>query len=312
MTPPALFVGLDVAKAHLDVHLRPTGQAWRLANTDAAHAGLVAQLQTLRPALIVLEATGGYEAAVATTLALAQLPVAVVNPRQVRDFARATGTLAKTDRLDAALLAWFAEAVRPTPQPLDEAAFTDLSAVVHRRRQLIEMLVAEKNRRAGARRPVRRGLDAHIAWLERQILDHDIEITTRIRQSPVWRERDDLLRSVPGIGPRTASLLISALPELGRLGPRQLAKLVGVAPLNRDSGQHRGARTIWGGRAEVRSGLYMATLSALRFNPVIRTFYQRLRAAGKPAKVALVAAMHKLLHILNAIVAHRTPWTPTA
>jgi transposase len=312
MSTPALFIGLDVAKAQIDVHVRPTGQAWRLANHEAGHATLVSQLQALGPTLIVLEATGGYEAALATTLALADLPLAVVNPRQVRDFARATGTLAKTDRLDAAILAWFAEAIRPTPRPLDEAATTDLTALVHRRRQLIEMLVAEKNRRAGARRPVRRGLDAHIAWLERQILDHDSAITARIRQSPVWRERDDLLRSVPGIGPRTASLLISTLPELGRLGPRQLAKLVGVAPLNRDSGQQRGVRTIWGGRADVRSSLYMATLSAIRCNPAIRAFYRRLRGAGKPGKVALVAAMHKLLTILNAIIAHRTPWAETA
>jgi transposase len=312
VSTPTVWIGLDIAKAHIDVHVRPTGAAWRVANDDTGHTTLVSRLAACRPTLIVLEATGGYETAIATAVALAGLPIAVVNPRQVRDFARATGRLAKTDTLDAAVLAAFAEAVQPSPRPLDDVATADLTALVQRRRQLVEMLVAEKNRIATARPAVRRSLQQHIRWLEGRITDHDTDIAARIRTSAVWRERDDLVRSVPGIGPTTASLLITSLPELGQLRRRQLAALVGVAPLNRDSGQWRGGRTIWGGRADVRTGLYMATLSAIRVNPAIRAFYRRLRAASKPSKVAIVAAMHKLLTILNAIVAQRKPWTATA
>jgi len=304
----AVCVGLDIAKDTIDVHVRPAGQTWQVANDDAGHHALAAQLVTLAPMVVVLEATGGYETTVATTLALARLPVAVVNPRQVRDFARATGRLAKTDALDAAVLARFGEAVRPEPRPLDDAATADLSALVQRRRQLVDMLVAERNRLHLARRPVARGLREHIRWLEQRIADHEADIAARIRASPVWRERDELLRSIPGIGPTTASLLLTALPELGSASRQQLAALVGVAPLNRDSGQYRGTRAIWGGRADVRRALYMATLSAVRYNPPIRAFYQRLRAAGKPARVAYVAAMHKLLIVLNAVLTHERPW----
>jgi transposase len=236
------------------------------------------------------------------------VPVAVVNPRQVRDFAKGLQRLAKTDAIDAWVLARFGEVTRPTPRPLDDAATLDLTALVHRRRQLVEMLVAEKNRRSVARPAVRRRLDVHIAWLTREVATADTEIATRIRQSPVWREREQLLRSVPGVGPGTASVLLTGLPELGDASPGQLAALVGVAPFAADSGRWRGQRRIWGGRAAVRAALYMAALTASRCNPVLKAFYQRLRTAGKPPKVALVAVMHKLLTVLNAIVRRGQPW----
>ncbi len=307
-----LFVGIDVAKARLDVAQRPAGPLpAQVGHDEAGIAGLIVALQQVAPTLIVLEATGGYEAPVATALALAGLPVAVVNPRQVRDFAKATGQLAKTDAIDAALLALFAERVQPTPRPLPDEAHADLAARVARRRQLVEMLTAERLRLGTARRALRRSLREHIAWLERRLLDTDAEISHQIRQSPVWRAKEDLLRSVPGVGPRTTSALLARLPELGHLSHRAIAKLVGVAPLNADSGTHRGRRVIWGGRAPVRASLYMATVVAVRWNPVLKTFYQRLRAAGKPATLALIAAMHKLLTILNAILRDHRPWDPT-
>jgi transposase len=305
------YVGIDVAKAHLDVAVVPDDQpAWRVGNDADGIAELVTQLLARRPTLIVLEATGGYETAVASALVLAGLVVAIVNPRQVRDFARALGQLAKTDRIDARILAEFAARVRPEPRPLPSEVHADLLALVTRRRQLIDMHTAERNRLAIARPALHASLQTHITWLEQQIRAADRETGTRLRQSPIWRTREQLLRSVPGVGIHTARRLIVSLPELGTLGPRRLAKLVGVAPLNRDSGQHRGHRTIWGGRAAVRGVLYMAALTATRYNPTLRTFYQRLRAAGKRAKVALVAVMHKLLTILNAIVRDQTPWTP--
>lgn len=308
----APVVGLDVSKAHIDVAVLPAETRWRVANDGAGHTVLATALAALQPGCIVVEATGGYETAVVTALALVPLPVAVVNPRQVRDFAKALGRLAKTDAIDAWVLARFGAAVAPPPRPLDDAATADLTALVHRRRQLVEMLVAEKNRRGLARPAVRRSLEAHIAWLERQVAAADADIATRIRQSPVWRSREQLLRSVPGVGPTTASVLLTRLPELGTLSHRQLAALVGVAPFNCDSGHHAGTRSIWGGRADVRAGLYMATLAGIRCNPVLRPFYRRLRAAGKRAKVAHVAVMHKLLTILNAIVKHQRPWTRPA
>lgn len=303
-----IFVGLDIAKATLDVAVRPSDDGWHVPYTEAGLTDLTHRLTALAPALIVLEATGGYEATVAATLALAGLPVAVVNPRQVRDFARALGRLAKTDALDAAVLARFAEAVRPAPRPLPDETHQELTALATRRRQLVEMLTAERNRLALARRAVRRNLQDHVQWLERRLADVDHDIATRIRQSPLWRAQDDLLRSVPGIGPITSSSLLTALPELGTLSRHQIASLVGVAPFNRDSGPSRGTRTIAGGRRAVRAALYMATLVATRHNRPIRTFYQRLRAGGKPAKVALVAAMRKLLTMLNAILKHQEPW----
>lgn len=302
------FVGIDVSKAHLDVATRPEERRWRVTNDEAGWSALVAALVPLAPTCVVVEATGGYETALVTALALANVPVAVVNPRQVRDFARGLQRLAKTDAIDAWVLARFGEVTRPAPQPLDDAATLDLTALVHRRRQLVEMLVAEKNRRSTARPAVRRRVDLHIAWLEREVAAADTDIAARIRQSPVWRARDQLLQSVPGVGPGTASVLLAGLPELGAATPQELAALVGLAPYAADSGRWRGQRRIWGGRASIRAALYMAALTASRCNPVCKAFYQRLRAAGKPPKVALVAVMHKLLTVLNAIVRSGQPW----
>lgn len=261
-----------------------------------------------QPTLIVLEATGGLELPLTGALAATGLPVVVVNPRQVRDFAKATGRLAKTDALDAAILAQFAEAVRPALRPLPDAATQALSALLTRRRQLLEMRTAEQNRLGSARSPVHKGIRAHITWLDHRLADLDLDLGRTIRESPVWREQDDLLQSTPGVGPVLARTLLADLPELGTLNRKQVAALVGVAPLNRDSGTLRGRRTIWGGRAPVRAALYMSALAATRFNPVIRAFYQRLCATGKAKKVALTACMHKLLLILNAMVKHRIPW----
>lgn len=303
-----VFVGIDVAKAHLDIALRPTAEAWRVANDDAGIAPLVARLQDLQPALIVLEATGGLEVPVTAALTAAGLPVVVVNPRHARDFAKATGRLAKTDALDAHGLAHFAEAVRPAPRPVPNAQTQALSAQLARRRQLLDMLTAEKNRLGSAPRTIQADIQAHITWLERRLADLTDDLGKAIRASPVWREQDDLLQSTPGVGPVLSHTLVADLPELGTLSRQQIAALVGVAPLNRDSGTLRGQRTVWGGRAQVRAVLYMSTLVAVRYNPVLQTFYERLRRAGKAPKVALTACMRKLLTILNAMVKHRTPW----
>lgn len=309
-----VVVGVDVAKATLDVAVRPSDAAWTVANDEAGIRGLVAQLQALTPAQIVLEATGGYEIAVVSALALAGLPVIVVNPRAVRDFARATGQLAKTDQLDAGILARFAEQVRPAARPLADAEQQELDALLTRRRQLIDMLTAEKNRlqqvfvARGAR--VRKSLAAHIAYLTKELGRADADLAALVRQSPVWRERDELLQSAPGVGPVLSLTLLAALPELGALDRKAIAALVGVAPLNRDSGLFRGKRMVHGGRAGVRSALYMGALVATRRNPVIRAFYQRLVAAGKPKKLALTACMRKLLIILNAMLRQHVAWTP--
>ena len=302
------YVGIDVAKDMLDVALRPAGERWRVEHDAAGLEQLVARLQALAPALIVLEATGGLELGLVGALAAAALPVVVVNPRQVRDFARATGRLAKTDALDAAVLAHFAEAVRPPLRPLSDAQTQTLRQLLTRRRQLVGMRVAEGQRLTRAGAAVRPGIEAHIAWLEQQLGALEAELQQQLRSSPVWRERDALLRTVPGVGPQLSLTLLAQLPELGTLDRRQVAALVGVAPFNRDSGRLRGRRTIWGGRARVRAMLYMGALSASRFNPLIRAFYQRLLAAGKPKKVALTACMRKLLVILNAMLKHHTPW----
>jgi transposase len=303
-----VFVGIDVAKAHLDIALRPTAEGWRVANDDAGIAPLVARMQDLQPALIVLEATGGLEVPVTAALTAAGLPVVVVNPRQARDFAKATGRLAKTDALDARGLAHFAEAVRPAPRPLPDAQTQALSAQLARRRQLLDMLTAEKNRLGSAPPTIQADIQAHIAWLERRLADLNDDLGNAIRASPVWREQDDLLQSTPGVGPVLSHTLVADLPELGTLSRQQIAALVGVAPLNRDSGTLRGKRTVWGGRAQVRAVLYMSTLVAVRYNPVLHIFYERLRRAGKAPKVALTACMRKLLTILNAMSKHRTPW----
>jgi len=308
MTEAQLHVGIDVSKGTLDVAVAPTGQQWRVSNTEEGLGPLVKRLQGLSPALVVLEATGSLEVPVAAALGAAGLPVAVVNPRQVRDFARATGKLAKTDKLDAQVLALFAERVRPVPRPLPEPQTQELTALLARRRQIVAMLVTEQNRLDRALPRVRPGIQEHIAWLAGKLGELNDGMGKLLRESPLWREREDLLRGVPGIGPTVAATLLAELPELGTLDRRQAAALVGVAPLNRDSGTLRGRRTVWGGRATVRAALYMAALVATRFNPVIRPFYQRLLAAGKPKKVALTACMHKLLTILNAMLKHRSPW----
>jgi transposase len=302
MATPEQFVGIDVAKAFLDVAVRPSGEAWRVDNKEAASAALVLRLRALAPTLIVLEATGGLERPITAALAAAGLPVVVVNPRQVRDFARATGILAKTDRLDAAVLAHFADAVRPQPRPLPDETSRTLAALMVRRRQLVEMLTAERNRRLASPPALHRELNEHIAWLEQRLHHLDSDLAQAIEHSPVWRAKDNLLRRVKGVGPILSATLLTGLPELGRLDRKRIAALVGVAPLAHDSGAWRGKRTCWGGRASVRAALYMATLVAVRFNPVLRSRYQRFIQAGKPKKVALVACMHKLLLILNALV----------
>jgi len=304
----ATFVGVDVAKERLDVAVRPSGEHWSVSNDDAGVAALVARLAPLGPALIICEATGGFERAAIAALAAGRLPVVVANPRQVRDFARASGQLAKTDQLDAGILALFAERVRPTPRPLPDAAVQLLDAVLTRRRQLLEMLTAEKNRLGFAPQPVHRGIQAHIRWLERQLDDVTKELAALIEASPVWRAKDDLLQSVPGVGPILSCTLLGELPELGTVSDKQIAALAGVAPLARDSGTLRGKRMVWGGRASVRTALFMAAMCARRWNPVIQVFYERLIAAGKPKKVALIACARKLLTILNTMMRNNTRW----
>jgi transposase len=305
------YVGIDVSKARLDVAWTTSaGQTFGTTNDEPGWRALVAHLHGLAPVLCVLEATGGYDAGVASALVLADISVAVVNPRQVRDFAKARGTLAKTDALDATVLAEFAARMEPTPRPLPDEAMADLRALVARRRQLVEMLSAERHRLTQVRPTVQPSVQAHIHWLRTQLKDTDAQITAQVEAHPTWRLRDQQLQSVPGIGPKTSARLIASLPELGALSARAIAKLVGVAPLNNDSGTRVGVRQIWGGRTVVRQSLYMATVVAVRHNAVIRAFYQRLRAAGKPAKVALVAAMRKLLTILNAMLKSGATWTP--
>jgi transposase len=301
---------MDVAKAPLDVALRPTGERWAVAHAEPDIAALVTRLQAVQPTLIVLEATGGYQRAVVAALAAAGLPVAVVNPRQTRDFAKATGQLAKTDALDARALAHVADAVRPTPRPLPDAQTEELRALLARRRQLVAMRTAEQHRLGSAPPRLQTDIQAHITWLETRLVALDDDLATTLRASPVWREQEEWLRSVPGIGPVGARTLLLELPELGTLSRQRLAALVGVAPFNRDSGTLRGTRTVWGGRAPVRPALYMSTLVAVRDNPVLKAFYARLRAAGKAAKVALTACMRKLLTILNAMVKHQKRWQP--
>ena len=306
-----IFVGIDVSKAQLDVGVRPTGERESFANDKVGIKALVKRLAKTQPALIVLEATGGLERQLNHALAGAELPVVVVNPRQVRDFAKATGELAKTDSIDAHVLAHFAQAVRPVLRPLPDAVTLELRALTARRRQLIEMIGAEKNRLATASKAVTKRINAHIRWLEQELDRADQDLDRSIRQSPIWQENEELLRTTPSIGPVTSRTLLAELPELGTLDRTQISALVGVAPFNRDSGSLKGRRSIWGGRASVRSALYMAALVATRRNPVIRDFYQRLKAKGKLFKVALVACMRKLLTILNYMIKHKTRWSET-
>jgi transposase len=303
------FVGIDVSKRRLDLHLRPSGEGFAIDHGEEEVAALVERLAALTPTLVVLEATGGLEVRLAAVLAAAGLPVAVVNPRQVRAFARATGRLAKTDRLDAAAIARFAEAVRPPVRPLPDEATRHLQALVARRRQLLEMLVAERNRRQAADPALHRRIDAHLRWLEQALAEIEGDLDGAVRDSPLWRAKEELLRSVPGVGPVSARTLLAELPELGALTRRQAAALVGVAPFNRDSGKLRGRRTVWGGRAPLRACLYMAAVAAARgSNPAIAGFYRRLRQAGKPAKLALTARTRKLVVTLNAMLRTNTAW----
>ncbi len=304
------FVGIDVSKAWLDVAWRPSEEQARFGNDESGIAELTDRLRRERPTLVVLEATGGYQTAVVTSLALAGIAVAVVNPRQVRDFAKATGKLAKTDRLDASLLAKFADMMRPEPRPLRDEETMALQALVVRRRQLVEMIAAESNRMAQSRLSIRAGIKTHINWLKHQLADLNREIHESVRNTPVWREKEDLLRSVPGVGRVVSATLLCELPELGRLNRKEIASLAGLAPFNRDSGKSSGKRSVWGGRAPVRAALYMGTLSATKHNPIIRMFYQRLISAGKPFKLALTACMRKLLTILNSMVKATTRWEP--
>ena len=304
------YVGIDVAKARVDVATRPGGDTWSVDYNEQAVSELVSSLLALEPTMVLLEATGGLEVPLVSALAAAALPVVVVNPRQVRDFAKATGKLAKTDVLDAHVLAHFADAVRPSVRPLRDEDTQELNSLTTRRNQLMTMLVSEKNRLERASHSVRPSIQSHITWLEEELSGLDNDLRETLRRSPVWREKDDLLRSVPGVGEQLSLSLLAYLPELGTLNRKQIAALVGVAPFNRDSGPRRGKRSVWGGRIRVRATLYMAALSASRFNPVLRVFYQRLLAAGKPKKVALTACMRKLLTILNAMIRSGHHWTP--
>jgi len=302
------FVGIDVSKDTLDVCVYPTQDTFRVPNSPDGMDELIKRLKPIDPRLIVFEATGGYETLAVSSLAAAGLPVVVVNARQIRDFAKSIGQLAKTDGIDAAVIARFASAVRPELRPLKDSPCQELTGLVTRRRQIVDMIVAETNRLRAATRRNRRDIQTHIRWLQKRLEQIDDEIKRDIQNGPLWRTTDQILQSTPGVGPTTSAMLISCVPELGPLNRKKIACLIGVAPLNRDSGRFKGRRMIWGGRAQVRSVLYMSTLSAIRSNPIIRQFYQRLREAGKCFKVALVACMRKLLIILNAMVRNQTKW----
>lgn len=301
------YVGIDVSKSILDVAAMPSGEVWQCSNDEAGLKKLLEALLPLKPLLVVVEATGGYQMPLVAMLA-PRLPVAVVNPRQVRDFAKATGKLAKTDAIDAVVLAEFGAAVRPEVRALKDEETAELEAWVTRRRQLLEMLGAERNRRQQSPKAVWPNIDKSIAWLKKQLEDVDKNLDDTIRRSPVWKEKDDLLRSVPGVGRVVSATLMAELPELGQLDRKRIAALVGLAPFNRDSGTLRGIRTIWGGRASVRATLYMGALVGVRRNPTLKAFYERLVAAGKPKKKALTACMRKLLTILNAMVKDHRPF----
>lgn len=312
MSTKSLFVGIDVSKANLDVALWPSGETWRTPNMPKDIALLVKRLLELAPALIVLEATGGFEVKAVSALADAGLPVVTLNPRQVRDFAKAMGVLQKTDKIDALVLARFAQGINPPLRPVKDAETRDMTSLVTRRTQLLTMLTAEKNRlhSPGNSAEVVNDLKDHIAWLEKRLKETNNKLAKMIREHPVWSEKANIIQSVPGVGPVLTFTLLAHLGELGRLNRKEIAKLCGVAPLNRDSGKSTGQRRVWGGRAQVRDVLYMATLAATRFNPAIKTMYDRLMAAGKEFKVAMTACMHKLLLILNSMVKHGAAWNP--
>lgn len=305
-----VFVGIDVSKSKLDVRIEPLGESFQVANDDEGIKALCSRLSKLAPTLIVMEATGGLETHAASELAARGLCLAVVNPRQVRDFAKASGQLAKTDRIDTYVLCGFGRAIRPAARPLKDALTRQLDDLVTRRRQLVDMRVQESLRLQGASKVQAKSLKAHIAWLDKRITELETDLGTHLRSSDAWRVKDDLLLSIPGVGEITSRSVLSGCPEIGTLSRRQIAKLVGIAPLNNDSGKHRGERHIWGGRADVRSVLYMAAVSAKRCNPVIKAFADKLKRAGKAPKVVTVACMRKLLTIMNAMIRSNTPWSP--
>jgi transposase len=305
------FAGIDVSKSTLDVCIEPLGQTLHVAYDEAGMRQIANRLKEVGPTLIVIEATGGLEVRIATELASVGLPVAVINPRQARDFAKATGQLAKTDQVDAAGLAAFAKAIRPQARPLKDADTRALDDMVSRRRQLIDIRVQETLRLGtAASKPLQKSLKQHIAWLDKRIAEVDNDLTKQLRESDVWRAKDDLLRSIPGVGNVTTRTMLGKCPELGTLNRREIAALTGVAPLANDSGKHRGKRFVWGGRADVRAVLYMAAVSAIRCNDTIKAFAERLRKAGKPPKVVIVACMRKLLTIMNSMLKNNAPWNP--
>lgn len=310
MEQQGVVVGIDVSKAQLDTAFGAEAAVVGLANDAAAISQLLERLKALRPSLVVMEASGGYETAAATAIAAAGWRLAVVNPRQVRDFARATGRLAKTDRIDARILSAFGKAIEPQVTSLPDEDAQALQGLLLRRQQLVAMRAQEYQRLEHAQSLMRKNIKKHIDWLDQEIDKLDVDLTAGLRKSPAWRAKDELLRSLKGIGRITSGTLLVALPELGRLDRRQIAALVGLAPFNRDSGTMRGRRSIYGGRARIRTLLYMAATTAIRCNPVIRAFYERLKSRGKPHKVALVACMRKMLTILNAMIRESTPWTP--
>jgi transposase len=303
------FIGIDVSKATLDVHILPDGKDFVFTNDVNGIKALCKKLNRLRPDLIVMEATGGLQMPAATALGLKDLPVAVINPRQARDFAKATGRLAKTDKIDAQVLAFFGQQIRPEARPLKDEQAQELSALMSRRSQLLGMLIMEKNRLSISSGSIRGDIEKNIEWLEERLDDINTRLGKMVRASSLWRAQDDLLRSVPGVGEVLSTALLANLPELGKLDRRSIAALVGVAPMNCDSGKQRGKRRVWGGRSIVRSILYMAIMTAIRFNPVISRFYKRLIDAGKPHKVAATASMRKMLIILNAMVRSGQPWS---
>jgi len=306
-----IFVGIDVSKASLDVFVLPMDDSFAVANDEAGVEALAEKVEVLNPALIVLEATGGLQNLAVGVLHARQLPVVVVNPRQARDFAKAMGKLAKSDRIDAQVLARFAQRVRPELRPIKDESAQVLSALLARRRQLVEMLVAEKNRLNSSRKEVRTDIKEHIAWLEKRLGKVNKDMDKAIKATPAWMEKEDLLTSMSGVGPVLARTLMCDLPELGQLTGKQISALVGVAPLNRDSGKYHGHRQVWGGRSQVRAVLFMAATAAIRFNPLFKNFFQRLRQAGKPYKVALTAVMRKMIVILNAMLKNQKPWQST-
>jgi len=304
------FVGIDVSKGALDLSIDPAGETLHIEHDDAGISQVVKRLAALTPTLIVMEATGGLEMRLACELTAKNLPVPIINPRQARDFAKATGQLAKTDLVDAAILAAFARAIRPAVRPIKDADTRDLDDLVTRRRQLVDIRVQEMLRLGTASKVQKKSLAAHISWLDKRITDLDDDLTKRLRASDVWKTKDDLLRGIPGVGAVTSLTMLAKCPELGQLNRREIAALTGVAPLAKDSGKHRGKRFVWGGRADVRAVLYMATVSAIRFNSRIKVFAERLKLAGKPGKVVIVACMRKLLTIMNAVIKNNAPWNP--